>query len=93
MEETEIFLREELENRFILKEKSIGSPDQCLGNKESQVKLENGVKFWSFSSSQYVQHTVNNAEDYCSRYNLALYSIISLPGLVIIVRKLILLLI
>ena len=44
MEEPETFLREELGKRFTLKEKSIGAPEQCLGNKVSLVTLENGVK-------------------------------------------------
>ena len=70
MEELEVFLREELGKRFTLKEKSIGDPEQCLGNKVSLVTLENGAKCWSFSSSQCVQAAVKNAEDYRARANL-----------------------
>ena len=44
MDEHERFLREDIGKRFILKEKSIGSPEQCTGNKVSQVSLENGYK-------------------------------------------------
>ena len=62
MEEPEKFLREELGQRFTLKEKSIGPPTQYLGNKVSEVELENGVKCWSFSSSQYIQNAVKNIE-------------------------------
>ena len=54
MEEPEHFLREEFGKRFVLKEKSIGSPTQYLGNKVSEVSLENGTKCWSFSSSRYL---------------------------------------
>jgi hypothetical protein len=64
MEEPEKFLREELGVRFTIKEKSIGPPTQYLGNKVSEVTMENGVKCWSFSSSQYVQNAVKNVESY-----------------------------
>ena len=70
MEEPERFLREELGKRFTLKEKAIGSPEQYLGNKVSQVTLENGFKCQSFSSSQHVQADVKNVEDYHSRSNI-----------------------
>ena len=70
VEEPERFLREELGKRFALKEKSIGPPDQYLGNKVSLVTLENGTKCWSFSSSQCVQAAVKNVEDYRMRANL-----------------------
>ena len=69
-EEPETFLREELGKRFTLKEKSIGAPEQHLGNKVSLVTLENLVKCWSFSSSQYVQTALKNVEDYRTRANL-----------------------
>ena len=64
MEEPERFLRKEIGIRFTIKEKSIGPPSQYLGNKVSQVTLENGVQSWCFSSSQYIQNAVNNVEDY-----------------------------
>ena len=67
MEEPEKFLREEMNNYFTLKEKSIGPPTQYLGNKVSQVDLDNGTKCWSFSSSQYVQNAVGNVEDYLAK--------------------------
>ena len=56
--------------KITLKEKSIVSPEKCLGNKVSQLTLENGVKFWSFSSSQHAQDAVNNVENCRSRDNL-----------------------
>ena len=70
MEEPERFLREELGKRFTLKEKSIGPPEQYLGNKVSKVTLANGKECWSFSSSQYVQAAVKNVEDYRSNNGL-----------------------
>ena len=32
-----------------------------------KVQLDNGVKCWAFSSSQYVQAAVKNVEDYLSK--------------------------
>ena len=43
-----------------LKEKSIGPLEQHLGNEEFQITLGNGVKCWSFSSSQHAQTSVKN---------------------------------
>ena len=67
MEEPEHFIRNELGSRFTVKEKSIGPPTQYLGNKVSNVTLENGTKCWSFSSSQYVQNAVANVETYLAK--------------------------
>ena len=64
VQEPGTFSREELGKRFTLKQKSIGSPEQCLGNKISLVTLENGVKYWSLNSSQFVEDAVKNIEDY-----------------------------
>ena len=64
MEEPEKIIQEELGYRFTVKEKYIGPPTQYLGNKVSNVTLENGTKCWSFSSSQYVQNAVSNVEAY-----------------------------
>ena len=44
VEEPERFVREEFGKRFTLKEKSIRSTEYYVGNKVSQVSLENGVK-------------------------------------------------
>jgi hypothetical protein len=49
---------------FELKEESIGPPKIYLGGHMRQVELENGVKAWAFSSSQYVQEAVRNIERY-----------------------------
>ena len=70
MKEPETFLHEELGKRFILKEKSIGAPEQHLGNKVLLATLENGVKCWSFSSSKCVQVAVKNVDDYQAIANL-----------------------
>ena len=53
-----------------MKENSIGSPTQHLGSKVSLATLENGVKRWSFSSSQHVQAAVKNVECYWARANI-----------------------
>ena len=67
MEEPEHFIRHELGIRFTVKESSIGPPTQYLGNKVSQVTMENGTKCWSFSSSQYIQNAVGNVEKYLTK--------------------------
>ena len=50
--------------------KYVGAPEQFLGNKLSQAKLENGIKCWSFSFSQHSQDDVKNREDYRKRSNI-----------------------
>ena len=70
IEEPTLFFREELGKRSTLKAKSVDSPEQHLGEKFSQVKLENCVKCWSFSSSQHAQAALKNSEDYSSTSNL-----------------------
>ena len=54
----------ELRRYFELKEESIGPPKIHLGGHCRTVKLENGVKLWDFSSSQFVQAGVKNVEEY-----------------------------
>ena len=44
----------EIGEMFKLKPNSIGPPTQYLGNKVFQFGLEDGARFWAFSSSQYV---------------------------------------
>jgi hypothetical protein len=68
-ENPEAILRQELGKYFKLKEASIGPPDIYLGGKMRQVVMENGVKAWSFSSSQYVQEAVNNVYKYLMERN------------------------
>ena len=55
-----------------MKEKSIGTPNIYLGNKVSNVTLENGVSAWSFRSSQYVQSAVQNMENHLCSINQSL---------------------
>ena len=45
----------------------IGPLSIYLGNKVSLVTLENGVKAYSFSSSQYVQNAVRNVEEHLAK--------------------------
>ena len=66
-EDPESFIRKEIGEIFTVKEKSIGPPSQYLGNKVLKVELDNGVKCWGFSSSQYVQNAVRNVEEYLER--------------------------
>ena len=66
-EDPESFIRKEIGEIFTVKEKSIGPPSQYLGNKVLKVELDNVVKCWGFSSSQYVQNAVSNVEDCLER--------------------------
>jgi hypothetical protein len=63
----EKILREEIGRYFDLKEESIGPPTIYLGGHLRKVELENGVKAWAFSSSQYVTEAVKNIERYLDR--------------------------
>ena len=65
----ESILRNEIGRYFELKEESIGAPKLYLGGRMRKVVLDNGVKAWSFSSSQYVHAAVNNVEEYCEKRN------------------------
>ena len=47
-----------------MKSGSIGDPNMYLGDKLSQVLLENRVGAWANSASEYVQEAVSNSEDY-----------------------------
>ena len=67
-ENPERIIRSQIGKYFELKEESIGPPKIYLGGHMRQVTLENGVKAWTFSSSQYVQASVKNVEEYiCKR--------------------------
>ena len=57
-------LEKEIGKYWTMKKGSVGPPTIYLGNKVSHVTLVNGVKAWSFSSSQYVQGAVENVERY-----------------------------
>lgn len=67
-------LRTEIGKYFKLKEKSIGPPKIYLGGRMRQVKLENGMNAWTFSSSQYVQAAVSNVETYLTQKGLKFQS-------------------
>ena len=67
MENLEDFLVNKFGERFKLKETSIAPPTQYLGNKVSQVTIENGPTCWSFSSSQYIHNSIKNVEEYLAR--------------------------
>jgi hypothetical protein len=65
--EAESILRKEIGKYFELKEKSIGPPKLYLGGHLSLVELDNGVKAWAFSSSQYVRAAVQNVEEFIAK--------------------------
>lgn len=60
----EKMLRQEIGRFFELKEDSIGPPKIYLGGRMTEVVLDNGVKCWGISSSQYVQAAVKNVENH-----------------------------
>jgi len=62
--DAEKMLKEEVGRFFELKQDSIGPPKIYLGARMREVVLENGVKAWGISSSQYVQAAVKNVEKY-----------------------------
>ena len=66
-ENAEGILRNELGRYFELKEESIGPPTLYLGGRVRKVTLDNGMKAWSFSSSQYVRTAVGNVEEYLNK--------------------------
>ena len=65
-------LEKEIGKYFVIKPGSVGPPKLYLGNKVSNVTLENNVQAWSFSSSQYVQNAVSNVEKYLHKLGKSL---------------------
>ena len=65
--DAESILRKEIGKYFELKEKSIGPPKLYLGGHLRLVELDNGVKAWAYSSSQYVRAAVQNVEDFIAK--------------------------
>ena len=63
-ENAEEILRNKLGKYFELKPSSIGPPSLYLGSRVRKVSLNNGVKAWAFSSSQYVQAAVKILSSY-----------------------------
>ena len=62
-------LENEIGKYFIMKPGSIGPPKIYLGGHMRKITLENNVKAWGFSSSQYCQAAVRNVEDYLAKTN------------------------
>lgn len=62
-EQPDNILRNQLGKYFKFKEASIGPPKIYLGGHCREVELDNGVKCWGFSASQYVQAAVKNVEE------------------------------
>jgi hypothetical protein len=65
-EYAEKILINDLGRYFTLKEKSIEPPKIYLGGSVRKVQLDNDVKCWAYSLSQYVQAAVKNVEVYLS---------------------------
>ena len=65
--DAESILRKEIGKYFELKEKSIGPPKLYLGGHLRLVELDNGVKAWAYSSSQYVRAAVQNVKDFIAK--------------------------
>jgi hypothetical protein len=63
----EKILREGIGRYFDLKEESIGPPTIYLGGHLRKFELENGVKAWAFSSSQYVREAVKDIKEHLDR--------------------------
>jgi len=71
-ENAEKVIRDEIGHKWQFKESSIEKPSLYLGGKCREVVLNNGVKCWAFSSSQYVQEAVKNVEAWLAKKNNAL---------------------
>ena len=57
---------------FPMKPSSVGPPKVYLGGKVSQVILPNGVKVYSYSSSQYLHEAVRSVEEHLAKKGLKL---------------------
>ena len=60
-------IRDQIGKYFKFKEASIGNPDIYLGGELERVKLQNGVRAWSFSSAKYVREAVDNVKSYIAK--------------------------
>ena len=70
----EYVIRKETGKYFYVKDISIGPPSIYLGNKVSNVNLEDSVEARYFRSSKYVQATVVNVEKYLNKHGKSLPS-------------------
>ena len=50
-----------------IKPASLGPPKNYLGGKVSKIQLPNGVRFWAFSSLQYVYEAVKSVEEHLEK--------------------------
>ena len=66
-ENVEKILREEMGRYFELKEESVGHPTLYLRGRVHKVTMQNGVEAWAFSTSQYIQSTARNVEEYLKK--------------------------
>ena len=65
-------LEKELGKFWTLKKGSVGPSNNYLGNKVSELSLENGVKCWSFVAAQYVQSAAANVSRHLKEINQCL---------------------
>ena len=68
-ENAEHVLRHELVRYFTLKEDSIRPPEIYFGDSVIKVHINNGVKCWAFSSSQYVHAVLKKVGEYLNKEN------------------------
>ena len=66
-------LTTEIGKYFELKKESVGPPMIYLGGKCSQVILENSVKCWAYSPTQYVKAAITNMESYLCKHGMKLH--------------------
>ena len=52
-----------------MKDASVGPPDIYLGGKVRKMANDEGVEFWTFSSSQYVKGACENVRRYLKNLN------------------------
>jgi len=71
-EQPEEVPRHEISKHWQMKEDSIGKPTLYLCGKCREVELDNGVKCWDFSSSQYVQSAFDNVKAWLAKKNRTL---------------------
>jgi Reverse transcriptase (RNA-dependent DNA polymerase) len=68
---------EKVDQHFLLKDGTIGSPKIYLGTLITKHKFENGDECWAMGSDQYVADAIKNVQTWLSKRNLMLKSKVS----------------